>query len=88
MKRWTKIFKALANRKRLEIIQLLSDGEERPVKMIAAEIHVTMPGTSRHLSILTNVDVLDSTGKEAHVYYYLNPKMPSDIKRIVDLALN
>ena len=84
MKRWTKIFKALANTSRLKIVEFLSDGEQRNVTDIAMHIRVTMPGTSRHLSILENVGIVDNIGKEAHVFYYLNSKMPADVRKAVD----
>lgn len=84
MRRWTKIFKALANTSRLKIIDLLRDGEERNVTNIAHYIYVTMPGTSRHLSILENIGIVDYTGKDAQVFYFLNKKMPVDVRRAVD----
>ena len=83
MKRWEKLYKALANLSRLSIIRFLSDGEERTVTDIAAHIHVLMSGTSRHLSVLENVGIIESIGKEAHVFYYLNPKMPADAEKVV-----
>ena len=84
MKRWTKIYKALANESRLKIIKFLSDGSQRTVTDIAVHIRVMMPGTSRHLSVLENVEILQNIGKEAHVFYYLNPKMPTDVRKSVD----
>lgn len=87
MKRFTQVFKALANSNRLAIVRLLADGTERHVTQIAGHIHVTMPGTSRHLRILTNIGVLNDVGKDAHVYYVFNPKMPVDIKQIIKVFL-
>jgi len=87
MKRWTQIFKALANTNRLGIIKLLSDGKERHVSDIAASIHVSLPGTSRHLILLSNLDILNSTGKDGHVYYCANPQLPIDLKKSLELFL-
>lgn len=87
MKRWTQIFKALANISRLRIIKLLSDGTERTVSDIAKEIHVSFKGTSKHLNLLHNLDVLKNDGKAGHVFYLLNDKMLSDLKSAVSLFL-
>ena len=87
MKRWTQIFKALANINRLAILKLLADGEERHVTTISAHIHVTLAGTSRHLRILSNLYILNEVGKNSHVYYSFNTKMPTDIRKVVDLFL-
>ena len=87
MKRWTQIFKALGNVSRLRIVKLLSDGQARNVSEIAREIHVTFKGTSRHLMILSNFDVLDRDGKDGHVYYSLHPNMSRDIKQALSLFL-
>jgi len=87
MKRWTQIFKALANFNRLKIIKLLSDGRALNVSDIAGEIGISLNATSKHLIILSNFDVLDSNGREGHVFYNLNPKMPLDIRKGVNLFL-
>ncbi len=55
--------------------------------MIAKEIHVTFTGTSKHLILLHNLDVLKNDGKDGHVYYSLNVSMPKDARRAVGLLL-
>lgn len=87
MKRWTQIFKALANINRLRIVRLLSDGDERTVAAVAREIHISFKATSKHLILLHNLDVLKNIGKAGHVFYSLNRDMPRDIKPIVRLFL-
>ena len=87
MKRWTQIFKALANTNRLVIIKLLCGGEQKSVTEIASAIRVSLAGTSRHLVLLSNLDVLDSIGKDGHVFYFLNPKLPIDLKKALHLFL-
>lgn len=87
MKRWTQIFKALANVSRLRIIRLLADGNERTVAAVAREIHVSFKGTSKHLILLHNLDILKNVGKAGHVYYSLNRDMPQDIKNVVNYFL-
>lgn len=87
MKRWIQIFKALGNKSRLSIIALLADGRERTVSEIAASIHVTIKGTSKHLILLHNLDILTNNGKAGHVFYAINDKMPKDIRSAINLFL-
>ena len=84
MRRWTHIFKVLANINRLRVIRFLSDGNERTVTQIAREIHISLKAMSRHLIMLDNMDILRSVGKDGHVFYSLNPHLPADVKKVVD----
>ena len=87
MKRWVKIFRALANINRLKIVELLADGRELTVSEISKEIGISFRATSQHLIILRNLDVLDGTGKQGHVYYSLNKTLPKDLRRALDLFI-
>ncbi len=87
MKRWTQIFKVLANINRLKIIKLLYDSQPMVVGDIASEIKVSFSGTSKHLILLHNLDILSNQGKDGHVFYSFNYDMPSDIKRAVQIFL-
>ncbi len=88
MRRWTQIFKVLANINRLKIIKLLADGGALSVSDIAAEIRISFNATSKHLILLNNLDVLESEGRQGHVFYTLNQKMLADTKRVVNLFIN
>lgn len=85
MKRWTQIFKALANINRLKIIKLLADHGPMTVSDIAAEIGISLKGTSKHLILLDNLEVLASQGKSGHVYYSFNFDVPKDFRKAIDL---
>ena len=87
MKRWTQIFKALANLKRLEIIKMLSGVVQMNVGEIARSVHVTYKGTSRHLLILRGVGILDYEGRDGHVFYSINRKLPRDLEKALSLFL-
>ena len=84
MKRWTVIFRALANINRLKIIKMLSDGRKMNVSEIAEALDISHKATSNHLAILKNLDVLDAHGAAGHVFYSFNRKMPADIRAIVN----
>lgn len=83
MKRWTQIFKALANINRLRIIDILAKGMPLTVTQISDELEISFRGTSRHLLLLHGLDILTSQGREGHVYYSYNRNMPSDVKKII-----
>lgn len=87
MKRWTIIFKTLGNINRLKILKLLSDGDSLSVGDIADKIRISIKGTSQHLILLHNLDVLEAEGKKGHVYYSINPDMPKDFKQALTVYL-
>jgi DNA-binding transcriptional ArsR family regulator len=88
MKRWTIVFKALANINRLKIVGLLADGRKMNVGDIAAALKISFTATSNHLIMLQKLEVLEAEGKSGHVFYFLNPRMPRDFSRSIKLFLN
>ena len=56
LKRWSTIFRALANPNRLKIIKILSSGESLPVSSIARDIKISLKSTSKHLIMLKNLE--------------------------------
>lgn len=86
MKRWTVIFRALANINRLKIIKMLSGGKKMNVGDIADSLNISLKATSNHLAILKNLDVLEALGQYGHVFYSLNAKMPGDFQRAINLT--
>ena len=87
MKRWTVIFRALANINRLKIIKLLADGRNMSVTDIAENLKISFKGTSNHLALLKNLDVLEAQGAAGHVFYSLNRQLPKDFQRIISIIL-
>lgn len=87
MKRWTVVFRALANINRLKIIQMLSGGHKMNVGDIAAELKISFKATSNHLAILKNLDVVEAQGAAGHVFYSLNPRMANDFRKILNSVL-
>ena len=85
MKRWSIVFKAFNNINRLKIIALLTKRDELHVSDIADELKISQKSVSKHLIQLHRLDVLNSFGRNNHVYYSLNPEMPEDFKRTIKL---
>ncbi len=88
MKRWTIVFKALANVNRLKIIKLLSDGRKMNVGEITASLKISFTATSNHLIMLQKLDVLEADGKDGHIFYSLNLDLPSDFAKAIKLFTN
>lgn len=77
-----RIFKALANRRRLAIVKLLKKQPRVAVGDIASHLKVSMPTTSKHLSILAAADIVDYERVSLVIYYSLVER-PSAIMRDV-----
>ena len=72
---FTRISKAFANPKRLELIDLLSQGE-RSVEALALETQMSIANTSQHLQILKAAQLIKIRKNGLYVYYRLaNPRV-------------
>jgi len=87
MKRWTVVFRALANINRLKIIKMLADGRKMSVTDIAGDLKISLKATSNHLALLKNLDVLEAEGAAGHVFYSFNKNLPRDFRRTATLIL-
>jgi len=85
MPRWTIVFKALSNINRLKILTLLSTKGKLHVTDIAEALKISLTATSNHLIMLQKLDVLETEGKDGHVFYELNPQMPQDFAKNIKL---
>ena len=83
MKQLERIFKGLANRRRLAIIRLLSKKKELSVADIAREINLSFTSTSKHLGLLRHLDIVDRKQESLTVYYRLADPLPPLIKLVL-----
>lgn len=67
---FARIGKALSNGNRLELLELLSQGE-RSVEALARACGLTMANTSQHLQQLRQAGLVDARKAGQHVYYSL-----------------
>ena len=77
MKHYEKILKALANRRRLEIIKYIKQKKEVNVGDIAEHIKLSFKSTSRHLVILSGADILEKEQRSLSVFYSLSQNLAS-----------
>lgn len=78
-----RMFKALANKRRLTIISLLRKKKEAHVGEIAETIHLSIKSTSRHLAVLSGADILDREQRSSEVFYRLNDAIPEIFTSII-----
>ena len=86
--RLERIFKGLGNRRRLAIIQLLCKERELPVAEIARRIHLSFTSTSKHLTLLRHLDIVDRRQESLTVYYRLGENLPSAVRRVLATVSN
>ncbi len=67
---FARVGKAFASAKRLEILDLLAQGE-RPVEAVARETELTIGNASAHLQVLRRARLVDSRKDGQQVYYRL-----------------
>ncbi|KJJ86066.1 Bacterial regulatory protein, ArsR domain protein [Candidatus Omnitrophus magneticus] len=65
-----KIFKALSDKTRQDILELLND-EELTVTDICSAFRITQPTISHHLAILKNCQIVDSRKNGKNIYYFV-----------------
>jgi DNA-binding transcriptional ArsR family regulator len=70
----TDVYNAIAEPRRREIIDLLSQGEPRPVGELVDRLGLPQPAVSKHLSVLRQVGVVTVTKQGQQRLYQLNPE--------------
>jgi ArsR family transcriptional regulator len=74
-----RIFKALADKTRQDILELLGEEDEMNVTDICAEFDISQPTVSHHLQILKNCDLVAYRKEGKNIYYYVKQEVVDDI---------
>lgn len=77
-----KVLKALANKRRLAIVQYLKSEREAIVSEISEEIKLSFKATSRHLAILFAAEIVDKEQRGLQMHYRLSPNLDRMVKHI------
>ena len=85
MKDLERVLKALANRRRLAIIKYLKRTGGAPVTNIAEAIDLSFRSTSKHLGVLSAVDILEKEQISLQIFYRLSPIQKQATKHIISL---
>ena len=72
------LFKALNNKTRRQILELLQQGE-MPAGKIAEHFHMSWPSISHHLDLLKQARLVHASKHGQFVYYTLNPVVLDDL---------
>ena len=70
-----KILKALASRRRLAILKFLKHNREAAVNEIARAIKLSFKSTSKHLSILKAMDIVEHDQRGLLMFYSLSDSL-------------
>ncbi len=71
LNRVAEVFKTIAYPIRLEVLDLLEDGNARPVAEILEHVKIEASLLSHHLSKMKASGVLESYREGRHIYYHL-----------------
>ena len=82
MRELEKILKALANKRRLTMLKYLKSRKEASVGEIADEINLSFKSTSRHLAVLSAVDILEREQRGLQAFYRLSSAQKSIAKHL------
>ncbi len=55
------------------------------VSDITKRLNISLKATSKNLIILSNLDILESKGRDGHIWYSLDQNMPIDIIKAIKL---
>ena len=79
------VFNAIAEPRRRQIIETLSDGQARAVGEIVAVLRLPQPAVSKHLAVLRAVGLLSVDKDGQHRLYRLNAR---ELKPVHDWVIN
>ncbi len=85
MKEYEKILKALANRRRLQILKYLKDKKQGTVTALAGHLKLSFKSTSKHLAVLFGAGIVDKEQRSLTMIYYIANPLPKIAKQILEL---
>lgn len=77
--------KALANRRRLAILNVLRKRKEANVTQLSDAIKLSFTSTSKHLTMLERLGFIEKRQKSLHVYYRITSAPPPILANILQL---
>jgi DNA-binding transcriptional ArsR family regulator len=86
MRQYEKTLKALANKRRLEVLKYLKEKKEASVGDIAEHIKLSFKATSRHLAVLLSADIVEKEQRSLSCFYSLQPKLAPIARAVVSIV--
>jgi DNA-binding transcriptional ArsR family regulator len=78
-----KIFKALANKRRIMMLRFIRRKKEADVSEIAAHTKLSMWATSRHLLKMYSANILDKEQRGPNMFYRLSSSLSAHANKIL-----
>ncbi|MBI2075259.1 MAG: winged helix-turn-helix transcriptional regulator [Candidatus Harrisonbacteria bacterium] len=85
IKNLERALKALANKRRLAIIEYIKRRQSVSVGDIAAEIDLSIKATSKHLGVLSAANIVEKTQHSSRVFYRLAEHQESTAEHVIAL---
>lgn len=86
MREYEKILKALANKRRLQIIKFLKEKKEANVGEIADHLKLSFKATSKHLTVLSGADIVEKEQRSLSAFYSLAPKLLPLARAVISMV--
>ena len=80
-----KILKSVANLRRLAILRYLKYHKEASVGEAAIEIKLSIKATSKHLNILSALDILEKDQRNLQVFYRISNNNNPFLKHLLSI---
>ena len=85
--KYAKIFKAFSDPKRLEIIDMLSNGELCACRILE-RFQITQPTLSHDMKILCDLEIVKGRKVGKWMYYSLNFDVLNEVYQILEILMN
>lgn len=82
-----KLYKAVANKRRLVILQILSRQSGLSVMDLAAKLKLTFRSTSKHLQLLAAEGLVEPKSSGKFVLYQISSELELAQRRVLELTL-
>jgi len=82
-----KVLKALANRRRVAILKYLKQVGRASVGDIAEHIKLSFKATSRHLSVLFVVNIIEKEQISSNIFYFIPKANHPMVSRLLSLII-
>ena len=83
-KEFERIFKALANQRRLAMLRYIKEHREASVGEIAEHMKLSFKATSKHLALLVAADLLEKEQRSVQMFFSLSPSIPDIARRALN----
>jgi ArsR family transcriptional regulator len=84
-KKLERVLRALANSRRLRIIQELYPSSRITVTGLSERIRLSIRSTSKHLQILEKADLVSREQEGLRMYYFINPNLSDWQKKLLTI---